>query len=208
MVTKMDQSSDRSVLVSRRKFLAVLGGAGFTTAVAAALSMPLGTRPAQARGPEQHGGAASPHRWGMVIDLSKCIGCQYCVYACQAVNDTTDELRWNIYVLDQTATGEPFHMTRPCQHCQNAPCASVCPVAATYQRGDGLVVMDYDRCIGCRYCMVACPYDVRASTGQPGRMRTPTNRSGDHRRLSAARAVWLRSVRSASIAWTAVWKKG
>lgn len=161
MVVKMDQSKDNNAIVNRRRFLAVLGAAGFTTAVAAVLSRPLGARPVQARGPGQHGGTASAHRWGMVIDLSKCIGCQYCVYACQAINDTTDELRWNIYVLDQTATGESFHMTRPCLHCQNAPCADVCPVAATYQRGDGLVVMDYDRCIGCRYCMVACPYDVR-----------------------------------------------
>ena len=83
------------------------------------------------------------------------------MYACEAVNDTNDEMRWNVYTLDQTPTGEPFHMTRPCLHCQNAPCANVCPVGATYQRGDGIVIMDYSRCIGCRYCMVACPYDAR-----------------------------------------------
>ena len=158
----MIDRNDQTPVDSRRKFLGILGAAGFTTAVAAALSAPLGDRRAQAKGPGQHGQpGANGHRWGMVIDLSKCIGCQYCVYACQAVNDTTDETRWNVYRLDKTATGELFHMTRPCLHCQNAPCANVCPVRATYQRGDGLVVMDYERCIGCRYCMVACPYDVR-----------------------------------------------
>ncbi|NDJ79210.1 MAG: 4Fe-4S dicluster domain-containing protein [Chloroflexi bacterium] len=97
----------------------------------------------------------------MVIDLRKCIGCQYCIYACQAVNDVPDDMRWNVYLPEVTETGEPFHMTRPCLHCQDAPCVSVCPVEATYVRDDGIVMMDYERCIGCRYCQVACPYDVR-----------------------------------------------
>ena len=57
--------------------------------------------------------------------------------------------------------GQTFFFSRPCLHCQDAPCVEVCPVQATYHREDGLVVMDYDRCIGCRYCEVACPYDAR-----------------------------------------------
>jgi len=147
-----------SAVVSRRRFLGILGTAGFTTAVAAALNVPVAPRPLAA----SHAGATDTgHRWGMVIDLSKCVGCQYCVYACQAVNDTTDDMRWNVHLLDLTETGQPFHMTRPCMHCLDAPCVHVCPVGATYQRSDGLVAMDYDRCIGCRYCMVACPYDAR-----------------------------------------------
>jgi phenylacetyl-CoA:acceptor oxidoreductase subunit 1 len=101
------------------------------------------------------------HSWSMVIDLTKCIGCQYCVYACQAVNDVPDDMRWNIYFPEITENGTPFNMTRPCMHCQKAPCVAVCPVAATFHRADGLVVMDYKRCIGCRYCEVACPYDTR-----------------------------------------------
>ncbi len=144
--------------VSRRRFLKILGAAGFTGAVASAITGPL----IKAHTMEAStGGGDSTHRWGMIIDLSKCIGCQYCVYACQAVNDVAEDMRWNVYLLDVTPTGETFHMTRPCLHCQEPPCADVCPVGATYQRGDGLVVMDYERCIGCRYCMVACPYDVR-----------------------------------------------
>ncbi len=101
-----------------------------------------------------------PH-WGMVIDLCKCIGCEYCVYACQATNDVADDMRWNIHLVDQTPTGETFHITRPCLHCQNAPCVHVCPVGATYYRPDGLVAMDYAKCIGCRYCQAACPYGAR-----------------------------------------------
>jgi len=148
----------RSTDVSRRRFLELLGAAGFTGAVATAITGPLiKAKIAEA----SRGGGDNSHRWVMVIDLSKCIGCQYCVYACQAVNDVADEMRWNVYLLDKTETGQPFNMTRPCMHCQEPPCADVCPVGATFQRGDGLVVMDYDRCIGCRYCMVACPYDVR-----------------------------------------------
>ncbi len=151
----MTASSDPTPVLSRRRFLEILAGAGATTAVTAALAASK-SLPAHASGETD-----SNHRWTMIIDLSKCIGCKYCVYACQAVNDTADDMLWNVHLLDRTATGELFNMTRPCLHCQNAPCADVCPVHATYQRGDGIVIMDYDRCIGCRYCMTACPYDVR-----------------------------------------------
>ncbi len=99
--------------------------------------------------------------WGMVIDLDKCIGCHRCVYACEATNDTREGHLWNILVEDQNTYEKPVFITRPCMHCENAPCVNVCPVHATYHRPDGLVAMDYDRCIGCRYCMVACPYGVR-----------------------------------------------
>ncbi len=98
----------------------------------------------------------------MVIDLAECIGCQYCIWACQATNDVPeDNMRWNIGFPERTENGTDFFMTRPCLHCQEAPCTKVCPVGATWVREDGIVAMDYDRCIGCRYCEVACPYDVR-----------------------------------------------
>ena len=101
------------------------------------------------------------HHWGMVINLDRCIGCAYCQRACNATNDVWAEEPWNLVVEDKTSTGQTFFFTRPCLHCQDAPCVEVCPVKATYVREDGLVVMDYDRCIGCRYCQVACPYDAR-----------------------------------------------
>ncbi len=99
--------------------------------------------------------------WVMVIDLQTCIGCRRCVYACQATNDTAEGHLWNILLEDEDTFAKPVFITRPCMHCEHAPCVEVCPVQATFHREDGLVAMDYDRCIGCRYCMVACPYGVR-----------------------------------------------
>jgi Fe-S-cluster-containing dehydrogenase component len=102
-----------------------------------------------------------PH-WIMTIDLDACIGCYRCVYACQATNDTAGDHLWNILVEDEETFGTHVFLTRPCMHCEHAPCVEVCPVNATFHDPDtGLVQMNYDRCIGCRYCMVACPYGVR-----------------------------------------------
>ncbi len=159
-------AEESTVLLSRREMVQILVGAGVTTGVALALAGPLspiveqlvsGLQPPPAETSDQR-----KPRWGMVIDLNTCIGCDYCVYACQATNDVTNEMRWNVHIVDKTPTGETFHVTRPCLHCQNAPCVNVCPVTATYVRDDGLVVMDYDICIGCRYCQAACPYGARS----------------------------------------------
>jgi Fe-S-cluster-containing dehydrogenase component len=108
-----------------------------------------------------HGAQTGQHHWGMVISLDQCIGCEYCMRACTATNDVQPGEPWNIVVPEKTSGGHTFFFSRPCLHCQNAPCVEVCPVKATYHREDGLVVMDYERCIGCRYCQVACPYDAR-----------------------------------------------
>lgn len=108
-----------------------------------------------------HGAQTGQYHWGMVINLDQCIGCEYCMRACTATNDVNPEEPWNIVFPEKTSGGHTFFMSRPCLHCQNAPCVEVCPVKATYHREDGLVVMDYDRCIGCRYCQIACPYDAR-----------------------------------------------
>lgn len=108
-----------------------------------------------------HGDVTGEHHWGMVISLDLCIGCEYCTRACTATNDVLADEPWNIVVPEKTSGRQSFFFSRPCLHCQNAPCVEVCPVKATYHREDGLVVMDYDRCIGCRYCQVACPYDAR-----------------------------------------------
>lgn len=109
----------------------------------------------------ESGHASGEHHWGMVINLDRCIGCAYCQRACNATNDVWEEQPWNLVVEEKTSTGQTFYFTRPCLHCQDAPCVEVCPVQATYVREDGIVIMDYDRCIGCRYCQVACPYDAR-----------------------------------------------
>jgi len=102
------------------------------------------------------------HQWVMVIDQSKCTGCNYCTLACQAHNDVNPDIQWN-KVSEQGMVGDHnVFLPRPCMHCEKAPCVEVCPVKASYYRDDGIVMMDYDRCIGCRYCQVACPYDARS----------------------------------------------
>jgi Fe-S-cluster-containing dehydrogenase component len=104
----------------------------------------------------------SSHSWVMVIDQEKCTGCGYCTLACQAHNDTPPEIQWNRVIEAGKMGNEPVYLSRPCMHCDHAPCVSACPVRASYKRADGIVMMDYDRCIGCRYCEIACPYGARA----------------------------------------------
>ena len=103
-------------------------------------------------------------RWGMVIDLNRCVGCQSCTIACKSANDLPSEVQWRS-VLDveqgEFPNVERLFLVVGCQHCAEPPCVPVCPSGATRQRADGLVTMDYDLCIGCGYCAVACPYQAR-----------------------------------------------
>lgn len=161
---KIGKKRQKHSILTRRDVVKI-GGA---TAAAAIVTQVVTTGPLSAESIQGIGERSHPHQgsaehnWKMVIDLSKCIGCGYCVRACQATNDVADEeMRWNIVFPERTENGVEFYMNRPCQHCQEAPCVRVCPVGATWVRPDGIVAMDYNRCIGCRYCQVACPYDVR-----------------------------------------------
>lgn len=110
-------------------------------------------------------------RMGMAINLNRCIGCQTCSIACKMQNNVPMGMLWN-RVLTQSEEGvdgvegvypdvSKQYVPVSCQHCENAPCVKVCPVEATYRDENGRVLIDYDRCIGCRYCMAACPYNVR-----------------------------------------------
>lgn len=102
-------------------------------------------------------------RYAMAVDLDRCQGCRACVEACKIENNTPSAVFW-MYVFRFEQGEYPdttiSFLPRPCQHCDNAPCVKVCPVGARFKREDGLVLTDYDRCIGCRYCEVACPYGV------------------------------------------------
>ena len=108
-------------------------------------------------------------RYGMVIDLNSCVGCQTCTIACKHANDTPPGVQWRRVIdveLGQFPDVERLFLVTGCQHCEEPPCVPVCPTGATKQRADGLVTMDYDRCIGCGYCAVACPYQARTIVHQ------------------------------------------
>jgi len=160
-MTTTSQKNKPSSLLTRRDVLKIAGATGGAILLSRAFtSGPLSADSISGLARTSH--ASAEHEWHMGIDLDKCIGCQYCLWACQATNDVPDDdMRWNVGFPERTENGTDFFMTRPCLHCQEAPCTKVCPVGATWVREDGIVAMDYDRCIGCRYCEVACPYDVR-----------------------------------------------
>jgi Fe-S-cluster-containing dehydrogenase component len=102
-------------------------------------------------------------RWIWVIDLSKCRNARQCVSACQAAHHLRPEqYHINTLEMQENPHTPAFHMPKPCQHCDNPPCVAVCPVDATFKRPDGPVLIDNDRCIGCRFCIAACPYSARS----------------------------------------------
>ncbi|SMO59956.1 prokaryotic molybdopterin-containing oxidoreductase family, iron-sulfur binding subunit [Saccharicrinis carchari] len=101
-------------------------------------------------------------RWVMVIDLAKCRNARECIKGCQEHHHLHPyQYHINTLVMQDNPQSAPYNMPKPCMHCDNPPCVSVCPVDATFKRQDGLVLIDNERCIGCRFCMAACPYSVR-----------------------------------------------
>lgn len=125
-------------------------------------------------------------RWGMTIDLDRCTGCQACSFACISENNspyaTPEEsargirMAWNDFlVFNEGAYPTPRQriVPRPCMQCGNAPCVKVCPVAATYKGEQGITMQDGARCIGCRACLVACPYGARTFNWFDARTRFP-----------------------------------
>jgi molybdopterin-containing oxidoreductase family iron-sulfur binding subunit len=152
----------------RRVFLRMAGSAAIATAAGAALGCA--------------SGAGRRQRLGMVIDVRRCLaakGCRACIDACHrahnvpAIADTRHEVKWiwkepfeRAFAVDDAGTiaaalrGQPVPVL--CNHCDNPPCVRVCPARATWARDDGIVTIDEHRCIGCRYCMAACPYGSRS----------------------------------------------
>ncbi|MBI3340546.1 MAG: 4Fe-4S dicluster domain-containing protein [Chloroflexi bacterium] len=106
----------------------------------------------------------SERRWVMVIDLRKCVGCAACTIACVAENKLPPGVVYRPVVNQEVGTYPNVTMKflpRPCMQCDVPPCVPVCPVSATYKDENGIVVIDYEQCIGCRACIVACPYGAR-----------------------------------------------
>lgn len=109
-------------------------------------------------------------RYAMVVDLRRCVGCQTCTAACKHANATPPGVQWR-RVLD-IESGEFPDVRRSflpiaCMHCDEPPCEEVCPTTATKKRADGLVSIDYELCIGCANCVMACPYEARSIVHEP-----------------------------------------
>jgi molybdopterin-containing oxidoreductase family iron-sulfur binding subunit len=98
----------------------------------------------------------------MVVDLSRCKNARKCVTACQKWHYRPEETEWlTVKLMKDSDKSAPYWFPKQCFHCDNPPCVKVCPVNATFKRQDGLVLIDNDRCIGCKFCMAACPYSTR-----------------------------------------------
>jgi molybdopterin-containing oxidoreductase family iron-sulfur binding subunit len=105
-------------------------------------------------------------QWTMVIDQRKCIGCHACTIGCVAENKLPPGVVYRPVVTEESGEFPNISIKftpRPCMQCDSPPCVPVCPVKATWKRPDGIVTIDYDKCIGCRYCLTACPYGARTS---------------------------------------------
>jgi len=103
-------------------------------------------------------------KWGMAIDVRKCIGCNACTVACISENVLPPGVVYRPVIKEEVGTFPNvsiINLPRPCMQCEDPPCVPVCPVGATWKRKDGIIEIDYDRCIGCRYCITACPYGER-----------------------------------------------
>lgn len=167
---------------SRRRFLQAAGlsvlGLGVNSTCDAVAAEPTFT---------SEPNALKGKRWAMVVDMKQCLkaekGCKKCIQACHSIHNVPDfgnnkdDVKWiwqtafehafpgaenhvtEEYIKDKL-NGLPFIVL--CNHCDNPPCVRVCPVKATFRRDDGIVMMDYHRCIGCRFCMAACPYGARS----------------------------------------------
>lgn len=125
----------------------------------------------------------------MVIDLAKCTRCHACVAACRVEHFLSLRVSWpKLIAIETESDGKPLVSTMPvrCNQCQEAPCVNVCPTEATTQRPDGIVVIDSNKCIGCRYCVIACPYQNRTYLSKeknpgyfPGYEKTAFEKKGE-----------------------------
>ena len=162
--------------LDRRQFIKrSVGAAGLVAVLATPLVAALNRAKASDSEPaEPTGGDPAVRQWCMVIDLKKCEGCvtidapPLCTQACISMHYVPNGQEWIQVFEAKLPGGGKYFLPVPCMHCENAPCVNVCPVAATYHTKEGIVLVDHNRCIGCRMCMAACPYQRRFfNWGQP-----------------------------------------
>ncbi len=157
--------------VGRRGVMRLLGFGAFVASplgiLPPILRATIGRGPVHARGEPARAANGRIRQWVMVIDLRFCDGCQkaqkppLCTTACIEGHYAPEPMEWiQVFEGELPGGGSQFIPT-PCQHCQNAPCNNVCPVGATFATPEGTILIDQNRCIGCRICMAACPYDRR-----------------------------------------------
>ncbi len=165
---------------ARRRFLTQIAA---VTGAALAPGMVL-FQVAQARALDQP--VSSKTRWGMLVDTTKCArGCDICVKACDIENGIhslgrpeTDAQWIRKVTLRDLHTGYVQSLPMMCQHCEYPPCEDVCPTGASFRRADGIVLVDRHICIGCRYCMMACPYKARSFVAEPLHDQVPWSPRG------------------------------
>ncbi len=152
---------------SRRQFMAAVAGAFATLTVAPGVILLAQAKPAA-------GTVSGARRWGLLIDTNQCPeGCNECVTACNTENGLgaptrPTDAQWIRKVsIKDPKTGFSRSFPVMCQHCENPPCVDVCPTGASFKRADGIVLVDRHICIGCRYCMMACPYKARSLVHEP-----------------------------------------
>jgi molybdopterin-containing oxidoreductase family iron-sulfur binding subunit len=156
----------------RRRFLgwgAAAAGAAPVASLAPGLRL---VELALARSPEE--AASTLQRWGLLIDIERCADCDVCVTACRDENGWTahgrpaTDAQWIRKVsLRDRSTGHVQTLPLMCQHCEHPPCVDVCPTGASFRRADGIVLVDKHTCIGCRYCVMACPFGARSFVHEP-----------------------------------------
>lgn len=151
--------------LQRRNFLKTAAGAAMVTVAPGMLLFDVA-----------HGNPLSVGkvRWGMLIDTAACVpGCNDCVTACNKENGlsggtaATDSQWIRKIEIKDISSGREVSLPMMCQHCEHPPCVDVCPTGASFKRADGIVLVDKHRCIGCRYCMMACPYKARSFVHEP-----------------------------------------